>query len=490
MAGATTIDNTTWIADLSDAAYQSFCEGLSNMFGAEIRCDRRQATMAAAGQLQSHFKKLTAVHLVAADGVLHGTFHLLFDQAGLFILSGMVVMLPESRILEQVKRGSMDNTDSLQDAAKEVGNLLVGSWDTVFREQCRGHKHFVKKASFIGKLGAKDAQMELPANDQVVLVLYEMTVEPYPSFTCAAVFPNSVLAGIDGAGIAHVSEAPKQQEPVVMDVKPAHTGSQGDITDAPMSTTRGDDRIASPGAAPSPGPTDAAHPPEDSTSGAIPAAAVQAATASQRDEPCPEPQPAGPLDNTPAAADASVRRASQELDSIITVFRQNAGPSGEVSQLLHTPAQQIMQRDIVWASPEDTVQVVLAKMQQGNTGYVLIGQNGTLEGLVSNSSILGAVSLYLRPVFAKWRRPEDDATLGVKVKWIMSRPVRTIRPDTTLGTMIESMRRYGGRCLPVVDEKGTVQGLVTTFDILLHLLQADGNISWKGKPPQAPALLL
>ncbi len=149
-----------------------------------------------------------------------------------------------------------------------------------------------------------------------------------------------------------------------------------------------------------------------------------------------------------------------------------------------------MEKDVVWAGPDETVQNVIAKMQQHNVGYVLIGQNGALEGLVSSSNILGAVSLYLRPMFAQWRRPEDDATLGVKVKWIMSRPVRTVRPDTTLAAIIESLRRCGGRCLPVVDARGAVQGIVTVFDILLRLLEAQGNGTWQGRPPQAPALLL
>lgn len=145
---------------------------------------------------------------------------------------------------------------------------------------------------------------------------------------------------------------------------------------------------------------------------------------------------------------------------------------------------------MVWADPEDTVQDVIAKMQQHNVGYVLIGHNGVLEGLVSSSNILGAVSLYLRPMFAQWRRPEDDATLGVKVKWIMSRPVRTVRADATLAAVIESIRRCGGRCLPVVDARGTVQGLVSVFDILLRIQQADQSFAWQGKPPQAPALLI
>ena len=163
---------------------------------------------------------------------------------------------------------------------------------------------------------------------------------------------------------------------------------------------------------------------------------------------------------------------------------------GALNELLAVPVAQIMEPDVVWAGPDDTVQDVLAKMQQQNSGYVLIGRNGVLEGLVSSSNILGAVSLYLRPLFAQWRRPEDEATLGVKVKWIMSRPVRTVRPDAPVAAVIESLRRCGGRCLPVVDAAGTVQGLVTVFDILLRLLEAQGNGSWQGRPPQAPALLI
>ena len=151
-------------------------------------------------------------------------------------------------------------------------------------------------------------------------------------------------------------------------------------------------------------------------------------------------------------------------------------PEPALAALLRVPASEIMEKDVVWANPEDTVQDVIGKMQQHNVGYVLVGRNGTLEGLVSSSNILGAVSLYLRPMFAQWRRAEDEATLGVKVKWIMSRPVRTVRSDATLAALIENMRRCGGRCLPVVDAGGTVQGLVSVFDILLRIQQADQGL--------------
>jgi len=129
-------------------------------------------------------------------------------------------------------------------------------------------------------------------------------------------------------------------------------------------------------------------------------------------------------------------------------------------------------------------------MQQHSTGYVLVGRDGVLEGLLSSSTIQGAISPYLRPVFAKWRRPEDDATLGIKVKWIMSRPVRTIKPDAALATVIESMCRYGGRCLPVVDSQSQVMGVITVFDVLLRVLEADQSLAWKGKPPQTIPVLV
>lgn len=67
----------------------------------------------------------------------------------------------------------------------------------------------------------------------------------------------------------------------------------------------------------------------------------------------------------------------------------------------------------------------------------LIGADGVLEGLVSKSDLAGALSSYLRSEFAKLRWPLDDATLQIKVKWIMSRPIRTIKPLCATGSYNE-----------------------------------------------------
>ncbi len=151
-------------------------------------------------------------------------------------------------------------------------------------------------------------------------------------------------------------------------------------------------------------------------------------------------------------------------------------------------AKDIMQKKIVWGSPDDSVQQALTKMQQADVGYMMIGADGVLEGIVSKSDLTGAISPYLRPMFAKWRRPLDDATLQINIKWIMSRPVRTIKPETSLTVIMENMCQFGWRALPVVDQQSKVQGLVTVFDIFKVLLKSDPNISTVGKTPQGPPL--
>jgi len=519
------------IAELSDDAFSAFCEDIGGMFGVEMRCDRRQSLTMPARSLRDHFKKLTAVHLAKADGALNGTFHLVFDQGGLFILSGVIVMLPESRIVEEAKRGSVEDATNLQDAAREVGNLLMGSWDRVFRENCPGHQHFVKTSTFLGKPWDKPEQVELQANTEVEVVLYEMTIEPYPSFTCAAVFSSALLSsfteakpdaqaapsGTPGESQQAEKAAGQPAQPVQTPPapaasqtppKPAEPAASGTPAAGPAGDPQPAAQPASPKAESAPAAPQASQPPA-ATAAQTPVAAAPAA-----DIPAQSPVNQPAVSETPSRSDGvippgrggapiDVRMLPSELASVqsggasrssglsfIDAAYIQSGPQSGLAEFLNLPATAIMEKDVVWAGPEETVQDVIAKMQQHNVGYVLIGVNGVLEGLVSSSNILGAVSLYLRPMFAKWRRPQDDATLGVKVKWIMSRPVRTVRPDTALAGVIESMRRCGGRCLPVVDAKGAVQGIVTVFDVLLRILESDKSVSWQGRPPQAPPLVL
>ena len=536
-----TADIESRTGELSQGAFEAFCDDIAAMFDADVVCTRQEIGTGTVKDVQKHFKKLTAIHHVEATGALDGTFHLFFDQGGLFTLSGVIVMLPERRILEEIKRGSFDDAENLTDAAREVGNLLVGSWDRVYREECEGHDHFLKTGTFIGKLGENLDEVGLGADDELVYVLHEMTVDSYPSFCCAAVFPKAVLTGTSAAEADAPSEAPAP-EPATAET-PAATATAdstaAETTPAEPAATSEPAAAPEPAAetpvtkeaeSPSPEPANtepkaAAETPTPNdapTTAEAPSEPVEAASApaAPAPEPTPAPAPAPAAEAEPvatatipedirstveavvgqvdeAAPQAPPPRAPQQpgrahggyIDHMFNDLVEYSCDTG-IAELLKVQAKDIMVPEVVWSQPEETVQDVVAKMQQHNTGYVLVGQDGVLEGLVSNSNILGAVSPYLRPMFAKWHRPEDDATLEIKIKWVMSRPVRTVKPDATLASMIESMRRFGGRCLPVVDSQAKVQGIVTVFDILLRVLEADKSISWEGKPPQAPPLLI
>jgi CBS domain-containing protein len=192
------------------------------------------------------------------------------------------------------------------------------------------------------------------------------------------------------------------------------------------------------------------------------------------------------LDQEAPTVDVSKQQIS---DSIKNMTNSPAVLPGDLSHVsLNMPAKEIMQTDVQWIKPDDSVQTAINKMQQNDTGYLLVGSDEELQGIVSNSNIASALSPYLKPIFSKWRGPMDDATLNIKVKWIMSRPVRIVKPETSLKVMIECMQQLGGRCLPVVEPQNKLLGMVTVFDIF-KVLTSSENVTKKGKTPQAPPLV-
>jgi CBS domain-containing protein len=133
-------------------------------------------------------------------------------------------------------------------------------------------------------------------------------------------------------------------------------------------------------------------------------------------------------------------------------------------------AQSIMRTSVVWADPEETIEQAFAKMQQHDIGYILVGRNGSLAGIVSKSDIRGAMSPYLQEMFARWRRPLDVATLQIRLKWVMSKPVYTVCPDTPIASFVQQMLSRKIRALPVADEKGSVVGIITVFEVFNAIL--------------------
>jgi len=474
------------IIELSAEAFDAFCEDISGMFGVDMQCAQQEATSETVKSLKKRFKKLVAVNSVKAEGALNGTFRLVFDQGGLFTLSGVIVMLPENRIREEIKGGSDNDAEKMSDAIGEAGNLLVGSWDRVFREELEGHGHFVQTSTFIGKpWDEPEETIGLADDEEFIFVPYEMTIGPYPAFSCGIVFPKTIFDG--------TSESDAENPP---------SANQTDAKEETEEKTKEEAKEQSEEESKDKAEEEASEQAEDQMKEEPEASAEQTNDDVQTDENAARQEREAAVEEknddvdteaSGAAVEEKQMTAAENRDQPVseTIQRMTQSPAGLPGELppsiLSICAEEIMEKEVVWGSPDDSVQQALTEMQEHNTGYMMIGRDGVLEGIVSNSNITGAISPYLRPAFAKWRRPLDDATLNIRVRWIMSRPVRAVKPETSLVTIMGNMCQLGQRAFPVVDEQGKVRGLVTVFDIF-KVLSNSTNISMAGKASEAHPL--
>jgi len=588
--GTSQTDIETQVVELATDSFNTFCEDISGMFGVNMKCEQKEVVTEDVSGLKKRFSRLVAVNIVDSKGALSGTFHVLFDQEGLFTIGGVIVMLPEARIMENRESATGELAGSMVDAVGEAGNLLVGSWDRVFRDGLKKHGHFLQRLpAFIGKpWNNSEEKIGLPDDEDFTVVLYEMTIASYPAFTCGVVFPKQMLGIESGSAPDKAPAAEEEPQPKAAketkeskpsakiagsgkSAKAKGTGKEAqaqepdadetpaeesEALEAPEQGKAGDEKAQA-----KTGKKTKASKPAAKKTGAAKSAKAKKSTEKEADSPEPDAEEASAQETdtedvpdetelpetVEQAADADSEEAqapdesdsdqsqSQEADTSAEpdseepqeeasdeAAEEEPAPAasakagkparGKISEAIRKMAQSpavlpgesvplagtgelfalcagdIMQDDVTWADPEESVQQALAKMQQNDTGYILIGREGVLEGLASRSDVTGAISPYLRSVFAKWRRPLDDATLKIKVKWIMSRPVRTVTPETSLAAVMEHMCRFGGRAIPVVDEEGQVQGLVTVFDILQMLLQTGAGISTVGKIPQEPPM--
>jgi len=535
------------VIELAEKSFKTFCGDISGMFGIDIVCSPQQVGPETVNGLKRRFKKFVVVYLVKAEGELDGTFQLLFDSQGLFILAGVVAMHPEHMILENVKSASLEKAGQLGNILTEVGDALVGAWDRVFQKALDGHGRFVQANTFIGSpWDDSKKKIGLAGHEKLMFVPIDMTVGSYPTFKCGIIFPKAILAGkseseseaqnvseaveeAEGkapnvsegekeaeSGAPNVSEGvekSKPQEPA--DEKAADEKTKAEENTKEAAQAEGDavaekakpadeEAVAADKSAAQQDPKDAVDQkpeaaaegqPEAATEGEPEAAAEEDRPAVAAEEPkaVPEEKPEAAAEQksddvdvkAPETAETDKSEKRPISEAIQKMTRSSAVLPGEPppsvtaeklplsneDTLLAVCAKDIMQKNIIWGDPDDSVQKALATIQQRNAGYMMIGRGKIPEGVVSKADLTGALSPYLRPTFAKWRRPMDDATLQIKVKWVMSKPTCTVTPETPLPAMMEHICKAGRLCLPVVDQQGKVQGLVTVFDIFRTLLK-------------------
>jgi len=134
-------------------------------------------------------------------------------------------------------------------------------------------------------------------------------------------------------------------------------------------------------------------------------------------------------------------------------------------------AKDIMQREICWCSLETSVKQAMEEFDRYQCSYIAVGENNNLHGFLSRKDLLEAKSPYLRPEFAKWRRPIDYASLKIKIKWLIkNKSYEVVSSGDCLKNIMQKMLWTKSRCMAVIDKFDKFVGIITVDDIFDNLL--------------------
>ncbi|MFN3527514.1 MAG: CBS domain-containing protein [Candidatus Altarchaeaceae archaeon] len=118
----------------------------------------------------------------------------------------------------------------------------------------------------------------------------------------------------------------------------------------------------------------------------------------------------------------------------------------------------IMNPDVVWAKPDDTIESV-AKMMYKNRieGIFMLDIDENMK--IKKGGVITTKDIVYK-VVAKGKDPKK-----VKVKDVATKGLITISPDASLEEAAKLMRSKDIRRLAVEDEKGIIVGVITESDI-------------------------
>ena len=116
----------------------------------------------------------------------------------------------------------------------------------------------------------------------------------------------------------------------------------------------------------------------------------------------------------------------------------------------------VMTTDIVTVPVEATLQTAVGELLEHEVGSVLVLEDGTPTGLVTETDALEAAHSTGEPLAA------------IDLRRFCESGVVTTAPDRTVQTVARRMTEEGVKKLPVLDDLDVV-GIVTLTDIVYHL---------------------
>lgn len=142
----------------------------------------------------------------------------------------------------------------------------------------------------------------------------------------------------------------------------------------------------------------------------------------------------------------------------------------------------VMTREVVAVDAFAPFKDIVRKMQEfGVSAVPVVDEDGRIMGVVSEGDLIlkedpeleGGAHLFE----GIHRRHDRSKAAGLIASQLMSVPVITVSPDASLGEAARLMHRKAVKRLPVVDEDGRIQGIVSRTDLLKVFLRDDAEIA-------------
>jgi signal-transduction protein with cAMP-binding, CBS, and nucleotidyltransferase domain len=108
----------------------------------------------------------------------------------------------------------------------------------------------------------------------------------------------------------------------------------------------------------------------------------------------------------------------------------------------------------VIVNPLDTIETCAKKMLENNVGNVIVKENNTLKGIITEKD-------FVEKVIAIGKDPKI-----IKAQDIMVKNLKTITADVDIYDAMQKIIKEHIRRLPVVNEEGNLIGMLTHRDIL------------------------
>ena len=128
----------------------------------------------------------------------------------------------------------------------------------------------------------------------------------------------------------------------------------------------------------------------------------------------------------------------------------------------------IMSQTIVTVEMDETLERVREIFEQHRFHHLLVVSGRRLMGVISDRDLLKGMSPFVDTLSETTR---DLATLQKRAHQIMSRKPISVLKDVTVQSAAETLLSNNISCLPVTNEEGDVEGILTWKDLLAALLR-------------------